>query len=206
MTGWILRWSLGLVLLAGVAFGEPVLGGLDPQGERPRVLMQTTLGDVIIELYPDKAPVSVENFLGYVEEGFYDGTIMHRVVRDFVIQGGGYTPRWKEKPTQAPIPNEAGNGLRNRRGAVAVARPVEPDSGTSQFFISVVDNRMLDHQNDTVQGYGYAVFGRVVQGMKVVDRINQVPTGKRKEMRDVPLDPVIVKRIILLDREGDDLK
>ncbi|MBJ6723263.1 peptidylprolyl isomerase [Geomesophilobacter sediminis] len=162
------------------------------QPKPPQVLLKTSAGDIVIELDPVRAPISVQNFLDYVRSGFYNGTIFHRVVRDYLIQGGLYTPYLKRKETDPPITNEAKNGLRNRRGTVGVARPVEPDSGTSEFYINVVDNRFLDHKDDSVQGYGYAIFGRVVQGMNVVDRMSRVRTGKADGMKNVPDVPLII--------------
>ncbi len=165
----------------------------------PRVLLQTTLGDITLELAADKAPKTVENFLQYVDEGFYDGTIFHRVISNFVIQGGGYTPDFVKKPTRAPIPSEANNGLSNLRGSIAMARTSDPHSATSQFFINVVDNTFLDHRSQTLRGWGYTVFGRVVEGMEVVDKIRRVPTGRGGPFaKDVPREPVIIKQAVLL--------
>ena len=165
----------------------------------PRVLLQTTLGDITLELAADKAPKTVANFLQYVDEGFYDGTIFHRVISNFVIQGGGYTPDFVKKPTRAPIPNEANNGLSNLRGSIAMARTSDPHSATAQFFINVVDNTFLDHRSQTLRGWGYTVFGKVVEGMEVVDKIRRVPTGRGGPFaKDVPRGPVIIKRAVLL--------
>jgi len=157
--------------------------------------METSMGAIRIRLDPQTAPLTVKNFLDYVNSGFYDGTIFHRVVKNFVVQGGGYTVDLQLKPTGAPIRNEAGNGLRNRRGTVTMARPFEVDTATSQFFINVSDNTLLNHKDDSIQGYGYAVFGRVINGMKVVDAIAAVATGKQKGMRKVPKTPVIIRSI-----------
>jgi cyclophilin family peptidyl-prolyl cis-trans isomerase len=161
----------------------------------PQVVVDTSLGSFTIELFQDKAPVSVENFLQYVREGFYAGTIFHRVVAGYVVQGGGYTPDLSEKPTRPPIQNEATNGLSNQRGTVAMARTRTVRSGTSQFFVNVVDNRRLDHTGYAPDEFGYAVFGRVVEGMDVVDRISKVPTTIKDGMESVPIDPVIIKGI-----------
>ena len=161
----------------------------------PQVVVETSLGSFTIELFQDKAPVSVENFLQYVREGFYAGTIFHRVVAGYVVQGGGYTPDLNEKPTRPPIQNEATNGLSNQRGTVAMARTRTVRSGTSQFFVNVVDNRRLDHTGYAPDDFGYAVFGRVVEGMDVVDRISKVPTTIKDGMESVPIDPVIIKGI-----------
>jgi cyclophilin family peptidyl-prolyl cis-trans isomerase len=164
----------------------------------PVVVFSTTLGDIKIELYPDKAPVTVENFLGYVNSKFYDGTIFHRVIRGFVIQGGGFDAEMKQKQTGPQIKNEAGNGLKNTRGTISMARTSEPDSATSQFFINVADNPALDHRDETPRGFGYAVFGKVIEGMDVVDKIAAVPTVNRGMHRDVPEEPVIVKSATVL--------
>lgn len=163
--------------------------------KKPIVLIETNMGNIKVELYPDKAPVTVKNFLEYVNERFYDGTIFHRVINNFMIQGGGFTPDMRPKPTKPPIKNEADNGLKNTRGTIAMARTMFVDSATSQFFINQRDNVFLDHQNKTPQGYGYAVFGKVIEGMDVVDRIASVKTGTVRGFQDVPLTPVIIKSI-----------
>jgi len=155
--------------------------------ENPRVLLTTSLGEIELELEAEKAPVSVENFLGYVDSGFYDGTVFHRVIPGFMIQGGGFGEGLNQKPTKAPIKNEADNGLHNVRGTVAMARTQNVNSATSQFFINHRDNDFLDHGS---RDFGYAVFGKVVRGMEVVDQIAQVPTGNRAMMQNVPLTPV----------------
>lgn len=156
----------------------------------PKVLMKTSKGDIIIELFPQKAPITVQNFLNYVDEGFYDGTIFHRVIKGFMIQGGGYTTELHRKSTKPPIKNEAANGLSNKRGTIAMARTMEIDSATAQFFINLVDNTFLDHRSNTPEGYGYCVFGRVIQGMDVVDAIAEVKTMTRRGMRDVPRETI----------------
>lgn len=155
--------------------------------ENPRVLLTTSLGEIELELEAEKAPVSVENFLGYVDSGFYDGTVFHRVIPGFMVQGGGFGEGLNQKPTKAPIKNEADNGLHNVRGTVAMARTQNVNSATSQFFINHRDNDFLDHGS---RDFGYAVFGKVVRGMEVVDQIAQVPTGNRAMMQNVPLTPV----------------
>lgn len=160
----------------------------------PQVLLETSLGNIVLELYPDKAPITVKNFLSYVDSGFYNGTIFHRVIPGFMIQGGGMTPGLKEKPTQAPIKNEAANGLSNERGTIAMARTQVVDSATAQFFINVKDNAFLDHRNNTINGFGYCVFGKVVEGMDVADKIVAQPTKTVGYYDDVPVaDIVIVK-------------
>ena len=162
--------------------------------ENPHVVLHTNQGDITLELYPDKAPKTVENFLQYVRDGFYDGTIFHRVISNFMIQGGGYTQDYKRKRTRAPIPNEADNGLSNLRGTIAMARTADPHSATTQFFINVVDNKFLDYRAPTTRGWGYCVFGRVVDGMDVVDKIRRIPTGPAGPFaKDAPRIPVVIE-------------
>ncbi|HHB11664.1 MAG TPA: peptidyl-prolyl cis-trans isomerase [Chromatiales bacterium] len=158
------------------------------------VELRTNKGTIVVQLDRDKAPKTVENFLRYVREGHYDGTIFHRVIPNFMIQGGGMTEDMKEKPTHSPIPNEADNGLENLRGTIAMARTSDPHSATAQFFINLKDNAFLDHTAPTSQGWGYAVFGRVVEGMDVVDAIARVPTGTRGFHQDVPKEPVVIEQ------------
>jgi peptidyl-prolyl cis-trans isomerase B (cyclophilin B) len=160
--------------------------------ENPNVLLDTTEGEILIELYPDKAPETVANFLKYVDEGFYKNTIFHRVIKGFMIQGGGLTLKMEEKPTNAPVKNEADNGLKNDRGTIAMARTMDPHSATAQFFINLVDNEFLNYTAPTVQGWGYCVFGKVVDGMDVVDKIGKTKTGTRPPYDDVPLDSVLI--------------
>lgn len=168
------------------------------QPANPRVLIETSKGNITVELFPKNAPQSVGNFINYVKTGFYDGTIFHRVIPGFMIQGGGMTPDMAEKPKNAPIPNEADNGLMNLRGTLAMARTGDPDSASSQFFINVADNASLNHRGKSFDGWGYAVFGQVVDGMKVVDAIVAVPRGDRGPYQDVPVEPVVMKRVTLL--------
>jgi peptidyl-prolyl cis-trans isomerase B (cyclophilin B) len=177
-----------LVILAAVtpADAEEVAGG------NPKVEFDTSKGNLIIELYPDNAPVTVKNFLAYVDAGFYDGTIFHRVIPNFMIQGGGFTADMNQKPTNAPIKNEADNGLKNERGTLAMARTPDPDSATGQFFINSVDNDFLNFKSKTPQGWGYAVFGKVIDGLEVVDAISAVETGNRGGHGDVPVEPIVV--------------
>lgn len=174
-------------------------------GRQPVVVFETTKGTIVAELFEDRAPVSTKNVLAYVEAGFYDGTVFHRVIADFMIQGGGFAADLAKKETRAPIVNEATNGLRNERGTLAMARTAVVDSATSQFFINVVDNRMLDHRSMSPAGFGYAVFGRVIEGMDVVDEIRAVDTCPRAGgqlcrqalppgMQDVPAEPVVIRR------------
>jgi peptidyl-prolyl cis-trans isomerase A (cyclophilin A) len=157
------------------------------------VVMETSMGKVKIRLDAQKAPVSVQNFLDYVKSGFYKGTIFHRVIPGFMVQGGGFTAEMQEKQTRAPIKNEAGNGLKNERGTIAMARTMVVDSAGAQFFINVADNVFLNHSDNSMQGFGYAVFGKVIDGMDVVDRIAKVKTGYRKGMGDVPETPVLIR-------------
>jgi peptidyl-prolyl cis-trans isomerase B (cyclophilin B) len=172
--------------------------GQQPAGGNPVVVIETSMGDITVELDKAKAPVSVENFLGYVKDGYYTGTIFHRVVKGFMIQGGGLTADMERKPgTKAPIQNEANNGLKNSRGTVAMARTSEVRSATSQFFINTVDNSALDHKSMTPQDYGYAVFGKVIGGMDVVDKIEGVATGSQGGHQNVPNDPVTIKAVRL---------
>ncbi|RDD60795.1 peptidyl-prolyl cis-trans isomerase [Ferruginivarius sediminum] len=160
----------------------------------PVVLMSTSHGDIRVELDREKAPETVDNFLRYVEEGHYDGTIFHRVISNFMIQGGGYTQDFQKKATHEPIRNEADNGLKNDRGTIAMARTADPHSATAQFFINVTNNDFLNHAAKTRRGWGYAVFGRVVEGMDTVDAIRSLPTGPQGPFpKDVPREPVVIE-------------
>lgn len=181
-----------LLILTGVLFMAQV-NNADAAGIA-YVTLQTNEGNIVIELDGEKAPNTVKNFLGYVESGFYDNTVFHRVISGFMIQGGGLTTDYEEKANKTPIQNEAANGLKNRRGTIAMARTNDPHSATSQFFINVVDNSFLDYKNATVNGYGYAVFGKVVEGMDVVDKIAQKQTTRMGYMQDVPVTPVIIEK------------
>jgi cyclophilin family peptidyl-prolyl cis-trans isomerase len=173
------------------------------KGGNPVVLLETSMGNIKVELYPDKAPISVKNFLAYVKEGHYDGLVFHRVIRGFMIQGGGFTSDMKEKrPAHPPIKNEAGNGLKNERGTVAMARTGIVDSATAQFFINVVNNDFLNHANNSPQGFGYAVFGKVIEGMDVVDKIRSVPTGNVRMFSDVPKEPVSILKASVVQADS----
>jgi cyclophilin family peptidyl-prolyl cis-trans isomerase len=188
----------GLLALVLLLFGTPATAAEDvpkEKGGKPVVRLTTSVGDIRIELDPEKAPVSAKNFLGYVEDGFYDGTVFHRVIPGFMVQGGGFTADMQQKGTRAPIKNEAGNGLRNERGTVAMARTNVVDSATAQFFINVVDNEFLNHTSPDPRGFGYAVFGRVVEGMDVVDRIVQKPTATRGVHQNVPVEPIVIQKV-----------
>lgn len=163
--------------------------------------LTTSHGTIIMELYPDKAPKSVENFLNYVRERFYDGTVFHRIIDNFVIQGGGFEPGMHQKPTHPPIKNEADNKIRNVRGSLAMARTSDPDSATSQFFINIADNDFLNYTTSTPEGWGYCVFGNVIEGMHVADRIKGVPTSTRLGFKDVPMTDVIIETIQIVGAE-----
>ncbi|WP_457640031.1 peptidylprolyl isomerase [Persephonella sp.] len=164
-------------------------------GQNPVVVIKTNMGDIYVELYPDKAPKTVENFLTYVKEGFYNGLIFHRVVKGFVIQGGGFDKELNyRKPTHPPVENESNNGLSNVRGTIAMARTSDPHSATTQFFINLVDNTYLDYGKNP-QKWGYTVFGRVVKGMEVVDEIAEIPVMNVGWMLNVPVRPVIIEKI-----------
>lgn len=158
----------------------------------PMVLLETTSGDILLELFEDKAPLTVANFLSYVDEGFYANTIFHRVIKDFMIQGGGLTLRMEEKPTKAGIKNEASNGLSNKRGTLAMARTADPHSASAQFFINTVDNPELDFSSETTEGYGYCVFGEVVEGLDVLDKIAKTKVKAVGEHEAVPTDSVLI--------------
>ena len=164
----------------------------------PQVLMTTTVGRVTLELDQDKAPKTVANFLAYVENGFYNGTIFHRVINNFMVQGGGFDAEMSQKTTNAPIENEADNGLKNDRGSIAMARTQDPHSATAQFFINVQDNDFLNHSGKNMQGWGYAVFGRVIAGEDVLDKIRVVQTGNRSGHQDVPLEPILIESMTVL--------
>jgi peptidyl-prolyl cis-trans isomerase B (cyclophilin B) len=188
--------SLFIVIFAtGMIF---LLGSVSNAAQdNPKVLMKTTKGDITIELYPDKAPLSVANFLSYVNEKFYDGTVFHRVIKNFMIQGGGMTEDFQEKPAKDPIQNEAKNGLKNKRGTLAMARMAEPHTASSQFYINHVDNPGLDY-GQAADGWGYCVFGSVIEGMDVVDAIATSPTMIKYSMRDVPRETIKILSITLL--------
>lgn len=190
-----------ILSFAGCGMNEPSVQKVStepPAGQpaNPQVLLETSKGNVTLELFRAKAPISVSNFLSYVNAGFYDGTVFHRVIPGFMIQGGGMTADLSEKPTQAPIQNEANNGLKNQRGTLAMARMGDPHSATSQFYINVADNDSLDQQGP--EGWGYAVFGKVTSSMDVVDAIAAVPRGDRGMHQNVPADPVLIKRASVL--------
>ncbi|SEO69884.1 peptidylprolyl isomerase [Aquisalimonas asiatica] len=181
---------MAAALIMGMATAAAVADESEREGEQDMVIFKTNYGDITLELYPEDAPVTVENFLQYVDDGFYDGTIFHRVIPGFVIQGGGLDEDMQRLETRAPIENEADNGLKNERGMLSMARTQDVNSATSQFFINLADNAFLDHG---VRDFGYAVFARVVDGMDVVDRIAEVPTGRQAGQADVPSETIKVE-------------
>jgi len=171
----------------------------DTNGTNSMIKMTTNKGEILIELYEDKAPETVKNFRQYVETGFYDGLIFHRVIKGFMAQGGGFAPDMTEKANGAPIQNEADNGLTNDTGTLAMARTGDPHSATSQFFINLVDNGFLNHTGKNPQGWGYAVFGKVVEGMEIVTAIGDVATGQSGRFSDVPVEPVVIEKAELVE-------
>ena len=165
----------------------------------PQVEIKTNLGNMVVELYPDKAPKTVDNFLRYVKDGHYSDTVFHRVIPGFMIQGGGFDKTLAQKPTRAPVENEASNGLRNDAGTIAMARTSDPHSATAQFFINVSNNAFLNHTSPTSQGYGYTVFGKVIRGMDVVEKIARTPTGRRGPFpSDVPMSDIVIEETRLI--------
>ncbi len=190
------RYALLVLIVLGLSFAATGWAQ-PPQAERPRVRLATTYGDIVLELDAQSAPATVENFLAYVRDGFYDGTLFHRVIRGFMIQGGGFTREMQSKPTRAPVRNEADNAVKNRRGTIAMARTSNPHSATSQFFINTFDNDFLDHRDRTARGWGYCVFGKVVEGMGVVQAIENVPTTTQQGLKDVPVTPVVIERAVI---------
>lgn len=198
--------SPALLLFAAAMFGAepgqpaaaPAPAPVPAKAAAPRVAFDTSLGRFVAELDATKAPKSVENFLAYVKSGFFDGTIFHRVIAGFMVQGGGFTADMKQKPASAAIANEADNGLKNKRGTLAMARTMDPNSATAQFFVNLVDNAFLDHTGKNPRGWGYAVFGQVVEGMDVVDKIAAVKTATRGQFADVPAETVEIKKATIL--------
>ncbi|MEK6293797.1 MAG: peptidylprolyl isomerase, partial [Paraburkholderia tropica] len=186
-----MKWLMLALGSAALIANAPAFAQNGPQAAHPQVLFKTSDGDIRVELYPEKAPKTVDNFLQYVKSGQYNGTIFHRVIRGFMIQGGGYTTSFVEKPTRAPIPLESKNGLKNTTGMLAMARTSDPNSATAQFFINTVDNANLDYPNP--DGNGYAVFGKVTQGLDVVKKIEATPTTSRGPMSDVPQTNVVIQ-------------
>ncbi len=191
------RFWLALGSAALIA-NAPAFAQTSPAAAHPQVLLKTTDGDITVELYPEQAPKTVANFLAYVKSGQYSGTIFHRVIKGFMIQGGGYTASYAEKPTRAPIPLESRNGLKNAMGTIAMARTSDPNSATAQFFINTVDNAGLDYPNP--DGNGYAVFGKVVSGMDVVKKIEATPTTTRGPMANVPQQPIVLESATVVSK------
>ncbi len=189
---------LGLAIL----FAADGSGSAAAGAANPRVAIQTSKGQIVVELFADKAPQTVANFLAYTDSGHFDGTIFHRVMPGFMIQGGGFTAAMSQKPTKDPIQNEAANGLKNTRGTLAMARTSDPHSASSQFFINLAGNGFLDHTGKTSQGWGYAVFGQVVEGMETVDAIAQVKTGRSGPHSDVPVEPVVIESVKRVPKAG----
>ncbi|QDC44859.1 peptidylprolyl isomerase [Methylophilus medardicus] len=184
----VLSWMLGCCLFAAVAGANAAT----------QVMFETNQGTFAVEVYPEKAPKTVENFLQYVKDGFYTNTIFHRVIGRFMMQGGGFDRELNEKPTRAPVINEAGNGLVNQTGTIAMARTPDPNSATAQFFINVADNQFLDYSGPEPDRIGYCVFGKVVSGMDVVFKISNLPTGNQRGFSDVPIRTVIIKRATIV--------
>ena len=184
--------AIAALALGSISATSPSAEADDP--DHPRVTFETSHGSFVLELDRGAAPETVENFLAYVRDGFYEGTIFHRVIAGFMIQGGGFTPDFKQLQTRAPVRNEADRGGKNDRGSIAMARTSDPHSATAQFFINVVDNDFLNHRNQTTQGWGYTAFGRVVEGMDTVDSIAAVQTGSRGMFQDVPQDTVVIEK------------
>ncbi|MDG6772797.1 peptidylprolyl isomerase [Thiomicrorhabdus sp. ZW0627] len=165
----------------------------------PKVIIQTTMGDITVELDAENAPIGTENFIHYVMEGFFNGTLFHRIIPGFMVQGGGMLPGMEDKPSGDPIENEADNGLKNDRGTIAYARTMDPHSATTQFFINLKDNSFLNHTGKDMQGWGYAVFGKVVDGMDVVDAMAKVETTSRRGHQDVPVEDVLITKTTLIE-------
>ena len=187
---------VSFTLLAQVAQAQDEVTPQEPQQkENPVVIIKTSKGDIKVELFEKEAPNTVKNFLQYVDDKFYNGTIFHRVIQGFMIQGGGFTKEFSQKPTRAPVKNEAANGLKNKRGTLAMARTSDVDSATAQFFINVVDNDFLDFRAPNAQGFGYCVFGKVTEGLDVVDAIRSVKTGNRGMFQDVPADAIEILEV-----------
>ncbi len=188
---------LALFAVLAIAPGFAQAGNADPV-----IKLETTMGDIVIRLNERKAPITCANFVQYVKSGHYDGTIFHRVIKDFMIQGGGFADNMKEKPTHAPIRNEANNGLKNEKYTIAMARTKDPHSASAQFFINTRNNNFLDFksQKNGENGYGYAVFGKVIQGQNVVNQIEKAATGRRAGHDDVPTEPVIIKKAVVLEQ------
>lgn len=195
------KFLLGIALIAttiSYCFAADNRAQSTPKEGNPMILIETNFGDIKLELFEKEAPATVKNFIAYAEKGFYDGTIFHRVIPNFMIQGGGFTEDFEQKETSAPIKNEAANQISNKRGTIAMARTNVVDSATCQFFINTVDNDFLDFKAPTPQHFGYCVFGKVVDGMDTVDKIAKVKTGVRAPFRDVPAENVVIKKVTIV--------
>lgn len=198
--------TMNLAILFGLSLFLGLPGSSEAQSEArdgTQVVISTSKGDVRAELFDAQSPETVKNFLSYVDDEFYDGTIFHRVIRGFMIQGGGLTPDMRQKKTRAPVTNEAANGLKNETGTLAMARTIDLHSATAQFFINVADNEFLDHKDESIRGFGYCVFGRVVDGMGVVNDIETVQTGRKGGHSDVPTEPVVIHSIRRVEPRSD---
>ena len=198
--------TMNLAILFGLSLFLGLPGSSEAQSEArggTQVVISTSKGDVRAELFDAQSPETVQNFLSYVDDEFYDGTIFHRVIRGFMIQGGGLTPDMRQKKTRAPVTNEATNGLKNETGTLAMARTIDLHSATAQFFINVADNEFLNHKDESIRGFGYCVFGRVVDGMGVVNDIETVQTGRKGGHADVPTEPVVIHSIRRVEPRGD---
>jgi len=190
-------WStaIGLAAAVGLSAAAHADGkNAADASARPHVEIVTSKGRIVVELHPDKTPKTVENFLRYVDEKFYDGTIFHRSIPNFMIQGGGFDPKLNKRPTHEPIDIEADKGLSNERGTIAMARTMQPNSASSQFFVNLVDNPHLDFRDKSIRGWGYTAFGRVVEGMDVVDKIAAVPTERQQQHQNVPKETILIKK------------
>lgn len=196
-------FTLGLMLMTTLSIAQATDISTTPEGTtmstNPKVLLKTNKGDITLEIDAEKAPKTAENFLNYVNDGFYDGTIFHRVINNFMVQGGGFEVGMKQKETKAPIENEANNGLKNEVYTIAMARTNDPHSATAQFFINIQNNDFLNHTNPTPNGWGYAVFGKVVDGTDIVDTIKTVKTGSKGFHQDVPVEDVIIESATVLE-------
>ena len=189
--------SLYLKLVVSSVLALASISGLAQNA--PKVEMKTNMGEIVIEVYPDKAPLSADNFLKYVKDGFYNGTIFHRIINGFMVQGGGFDKSMKEKTTRAPIQNEAKNGLKNQTYTIAMARTADPHSASAQFFINVKDNAFLNHSGENMHGWGYCVFGEVIEGQEVVDAMKVVPTGRFGGHDDVPKEAILIESAVMLE-------
>jgi peptidyl-prolyl cis-trans isomerase A (cyclophilin A)/peptidyl-prolyl cis-trans isomerase B (cyclophilin B) len=183
-----------------------LLASFNLAAANPQIELKTNMGSITLELYADKAPLSTENFLQYVKDGHYNGTIFHRIIPNFMVQGGGFTPDFQQKKTRGPVRNEATNGVKNTLGTVAMARTPDPHSATAQFFINTADNEFLNFTAPTQQGHGYAVFGKVIKGMTVVEKIAGVATGDNPPHSDVPVKPVVIERATIVENTAKSAK